>query len=136
MSGIQVKGANEVIQNLSHYEDAVVRNLVTIAQVSQAKVINVAKSLVPVGPTGNLRNSIQPGRITIDKEGVTADVEARMFYASFVEYGTGPFTTWPDGPRSNRPWGMRPRPYLLPALAMVAPEYKKRITWALREVKI
>ena len=73
--------------------------------------------------TGNLRSSI-----TSEVEGNTATIGTNVEYAPYVEFGTGLFAKNGDG-RQDVPWvyrddegnyhstsGMKPQPYLLPAL--------------------
>jgi HK97 gp10 family phage protein len=84
-------------------------------------VAEEAKALCPVGPTGDLRNSIS---FRVDAVGSTIQgtVYAGMFYAGYVEFGTGrrgaasagagpyPYkASWP---------GMVAQPFLRPALDM------------------
>lgn len=72
--------------------------------------------------TGELRNSIAS-----KVDGLTGTVYTPLFYAPYVEYGTGLFST--KGGRTDVPWyyqddkgewhstsGMPPQPYLIPAL--------------------
>lgn len=74
---------------------------------------------------GTLRNSI-----TSKVEGLTGMVYTPLFYAPYVEYGTGLFSNHPQGGRKNVPWiyydeklneyiatsGQHPQPYMRPAL--------------------
>jgi HK97 gp10 family phage protein len=115
MMTMEIKGANEVIANLSHFSDGVSKKLVVACQMSQAQVVSFARLLCPVR-TGNLRNSIQPGAVEISDTEVSADVEARMEYASFVEYGTR---------------RMRAQPYLTPALLSNIPKFRENVQKAL-----
>src|SRR5258706_10092010 len=85
-----VKGTEQVIKNLSHIEKSIVQEIVYGAQAVQAKLINDARANVPVGVTGALSASIQPGAIIVTDDNVEAFVEANVDYASFLEFGTRP----------------------------------------------
>lgn len=84
-------------------------------------VENEAKQRCPVG-TGDLRNSI-----THEVEGNEGVVGTNVFYAPYVEYGTGIFSS--EGNGRQTPWsyqdakgewhttvGQKPQPFLNPAL--------------------
>jgi HK97 gp10 family phage protein len=74
---------------------------------------------------GELRRSI-----TSKVEGFTGMVYSPLFYAPYVEYGTGIFSDHPMGGRKDVPWiyfdekeqeyfatkGQKPQPYMRPAL--------------------
>lgn len=92
-----------------------------------AIVERAAKQNAPKG-TGELRNSIT-SEVVIDDEGnVSGLVFTPLEYAPYVEYGTGLFAEEGNG-RKDVPWnyrddegnwhstsGMKPRPFLRPAL--------------------
>lgn len=84
------KNVEQVIRNLSAIEKGIVREMVYGAQAVQAKTINDARALCPVGVTSALAQSIQPGPITVTDDNIEAIVEANMNYASYVESGTQP----------------------------------------------
>jgi len=83
-------GIQQVIRNLSTLEKNLVQEFVYATQAVQANLINDARALCPVGVTGTLAQSIQPGPITITNDNVEGIVEANADYASFVEFGTAP----------------------------------------------
>lgn len=85
----QIRGAQQVIKNLSRIKIAIVTEIVAGAQAVQAKVINDARGLCPVF-NGTLSQSIQPGEIIVTDANVTAEIRAEASYASFVEFGTRP----------------------------------------------
>jgi len=87
---VSTKGTEQVILNLSKIERVIVQEIVYGAQAVQAQLINDARATVPVGVTGALQASIQPGPITITDDNVEAIVEANADYASFLEFGTRP----------------------------------------------
>lgn len=91
-----------------------------------ALVEGEAKKNAPKG-TGELRNSIQ-SRVETDGSDIVGVVFTPLEYAPYVEYGTGLFAE--EGGRKDVPWsyqddegewhstrGMKPHPYLRPALA-------------------
>lgn len=92
-----------------------------------ALVEKAAKENAPKG-TGELRRSIS-SRVETDEDGnVTGYVFSPLEYAPYVEYGTGLFAEDGNG-RKDVPWnyqddkgewhstsGMKPHPYLRPAL--------------------
>ena len=84
-----------------------------------------AKQLAPKG-TGELRRSIT-SRIEVNGDEVVGVVFTPLEYAPYVEFGTGLFAE--EGGRKDVPWhyqddegnwhttsGMKPQPYLRPAL--------------------
>lgn len=84
-------------------------------------VENEAKLTCPV------KNNQLRASITHEVEGTTGVIGTNLVYAPFVEYGTGIYAAKGDG--SNTPWsyqdaegnwyttvGMRPQPFLEPAL--------------------
>lgn len=98
-------------------------------------VENAAKEKAPVA-SGELRNSI-----THSVSGDVGEVGTNLFYAPYVEYGTGIFSSQGNG-RKDVPWvycdaagnwhstsGRKPRPFLIPAFE----ENKGRIYQILEE---
>ncbi|KGE20626.1 hypothetical protein PWYN_03010 [Paenibacillus wynnii] len=85
-----------------------------------------AKRLAPVGDTGHLRARI--GRKVIDRGNeIVCEVGTNVHYAPYVELGTGIHAS--NGQGRQTPWrfklpngkwvttqGMKPQPFLLPAL--------------------
>jgi len=90
-----------------------------------------AKDLCPVD-TGNLRNSITH---TTENNSRTVVIGSAVEYAPYVELGTGVYAEGGGGRQT--PWtyhdkkgwhttiGMRPRPYLRPAIENHKDEYKE-----------
>lgn len=90
--------------------------------------------------SGELRRSISH-RV----EGLTGSVFSSLFYAPYVEWGTGIYSEHPQGGRKDVPWayfdektkelvftyGQRPKPYLRPTLQELTEQIKQDI---LREV--
>jgi HK97 gp10 family phage protein len=116
---VDVKGLTELLEELDGIADPV--NMEAALQKACALVERAAKEKAPKG-TGELRRSIT-SRIEGDKGIVFTPLE----YAPYVEYGTGLFAEG-EG-RADVPWsyqdeegnwhttsGMKPQPYLRPAL--------------------
>ncbi len=88
------------------------------AEIIGGKAESYAKMLCPVD-TGNLRNSITH---TTEDDGHTVVIGSTVYYAPFVELGTGRNAEGANG-RGTRE-GMKPRPYLRPAIEDHREEYK------------
>jgi HK97 gp10 family phage protein len=102
-----------------------------------ALVERAAKQKAPKG-NGELRRSITSKVIT-DIDGVKGVVYTPLLYAPYVEFGTGLFAE--EGGRKDVPWhyqddegnwhstsGMKPQPYLRPALYENREEVKRILT--------
>ena len=112
MSGVLL-GREVLVKNLSSFSTGFIAALTEAVEMTQANVSNFAKQNHPyIDRTGQLTNSIQPGRVLISKDDLTGEVLADKDYASFVELGTS---------RS------RPFPFLYPALAQAAPFFRRVI---------
>ena len=120
---IKLEGMEAVIENLESVIDA--DKLAAAIGRACALVERSAKQKAPKG-TGELRRSITS---KVDKEGndVIGIVFTPLEYAPYVEFGTGLFAE--EGGRKDVPWnyqddegewhstsGMKPRPYMRPAL--------------------
>lgn len=121
---ISFEGIEEIEKLLNNLADAT--GITAAIQESCAIVERDAKENAPKG-NGDLRRSI-----TSRVENVNGDIQGVVFtpleYAPYVEYGTGLFAANGDG-RQDVPWsykddegnwhstsGMKPQPYLNPAL--------------------
>ncbi len=110
---IEISGMDELVRNLSNYSKKAIEGVVRAAQISQALVVNDARSDHPyIDRTGNLTNSIQAGAVEVSDNKVEAEVQARMEYASFVEYGTS---------------RARAYPFLVPALLRQMENFRRSI---------
>lgn len=119
---MQLLGADQLVRNLTKYADRVLEGVVRASQIAQALVVNDARSDHPyVDRTQNLTNSIQPGQVEVTDKDVTAYVEARMAYASFVEFGTS---------------RARAYPFLTPAMLRNAANYRRAIQKEVQAVKL
>ena len=120
---ITVEGAEELIAKLDGLLDA--NKLMAAMGKACALVERAAKQKAPKG-TGELRRSIT-SRIENEGGNPVGVVFTPLEYAPYVEYGTGLFAE--NGGRTDVPWsykddegewhttsGMKPRPYMRPAL--------------------
>lgn len=102
---------------------------------------NRSKQLTPVDE-GHLRNSI--GTLFED-DGLTGMWGTNLFYAPYVEFGTGVFAV--NGAGRQTPWvyfserlgrfvrttGSRPQPFILPSFNQTAPEFRNAVLDVLKE---
>jgi HK97 gp10 family phage protein len=121
----EIKGLDAVLNKID--KTVGVEKIESNVQKACAIVERAAKENAPKG-TGELRRSIA-SRVETDSEGnVTGLVFSPLEYAPYVEYGTGLFAEEGNG-RKDVPWhyqddkgewhstsGMKPRPFLRPAL--------------------
>ena len=123
MSNISLEGLEEVLEGLNKLKD--VTSYERALKKACMLVERSAKQKAPKG-TGELRNSIT-SRIDTDGDEIKGVVFTPLEYAPYVEYGTGLFAE--NGGRVDVPWnyqdekgewhstsGMRPRPFMRPAL--------------------
>lgn len=116
---VEIEGADKIIARLDEFVSE--EKLRQALGKACALVEGAAMEKAPKG-TGELRRSIKS---TV--EGETGIVFTPLFYAPYVEYGTGLFAE--DGGRQDVPWhyqddegewhttsGMHPRPFMRPAL--------------------
>lgn len=93
---VEIKGMDQLVRNLSRYPDELLKGVVAAVQMTQAMIVNDARAdHAYTDRTGNLTNSIMPGEVEITDEEVTGYVEARMQYATFVEFGTSRAKAYP-----------------------------------------
>jgi len=137
---IQVEGADALIERLESMvdEDTIRRALGRVC----ALVERSAKQKAPKG-TGELRRSIS-SEIRQDGEGLTGVVFTPLYYAPYIEFGTGLFAE--EGGRQDVPWcyqddegewhstsGQHPRPYMRPALNENREQIKRILKEAITE---
>ncbi len=119
---IEIKGLPQLVKNLSKYSDQVLQGVVAACQITQALIVNDARADHPYKDrTGNLTNSIQAGDVVIDDKEVTAYVEARMQYASFVEFGTSRAQAYP---------------FLTPAMLRQAANFRKTVAQQMAKIRL
>lgn len=133
---IKFEGLDEVLDSLEELGD--MKDLAAAMGRACAKVEADAKKKAPKG-AGDLRRSIT-SKVETNSGDIVGVVYTPLEYAPYVEYGTGLFAE--EGGRQDVPWsyqddegnwhstrGMKPQPYLRPALN----ENKKQIIEILEE---
>lgn len=119
---VEIKGMDQLVRNLSRYPNELLKGVVAAVQITQARIVNDARADHPyVDRTGNLTNSIMPGEVDITDDEVTAYVEARMQYASFVEFGTSRAKAYP---------------FLTPAMLRNAKTFRDSVARQVQAVKL
>ena len=108
--------------NLGGVKSLTDRKLRIAAEIIGGKAESYAKMLCPVD-TGNLRNSITH---TTEDEGHTVVIGTTVYYAPFVELGTGRNAEGANGHGTRE--GMKPRPYLRPAIE----DHKQEYQWIIQ----
>lgn len=121
--GVEFKGLDGLTERLEHIakgEAISKEGLVNACMLVEREARQTAPKV-----DGALRRSI-----TSKVEGLTGMVYTPLFYAPYVEYGTGIFSDHPMGGRKDVPWiyfdekkqeyvatnGQKPQPYMRPAL--------------------
>ena len=130
---VKFEGLDEVLTSLEG--EALTSNLKAALQKSCALVERTAKQKAPKG-TGELRRSITSKIETEGNGNLIGVVYTPLEYAPYVEFGTGLFAE--DGGRKDVPWnyqddegewhstsGMKPHPYMRPALNENREEIKR-----------
>lgn len=133
---VRIEGLDEVLDALNELED--VDAIKGALGTACALVERAAKEKAPKG-TGELRRSIT-SKVEADDDGYKGVVYTPLFYAPYVEFGTGLFAE--EGGRSDVPWhykddkgewhstsGQHPQPFMRPALN----ENREQITRILKE---
>lgn len=131
---VKVEGMEEVLENLDGLID--VNKLAAAIGRACALVERSAKQKAPKG-TGELRRSIT-SKVERDGKDAIGTVFTPLEYAPYVEFGTGLFAE--EGGRTDVPWcyqddegewhstsGMKPHPYMRPALNENREEIKRII---------
>lgn len=144
-----IKGADQVIRNLSRIKKETFQRIVSAAQFTQAKVVNDARAAAPVFLT-TLRQSIVPGDIEVSDTNVTAKVVANVEYAAAVEFGSRPHFPPVDAlkdwaarklgdeslafvvARGISQKGTPPKPFLGPAVIKNAATFRREIARAIK----
>lgn len=80
----QVKGLNKIFVKINNYTDKKLKRIQIAIMQTQSAVVKDARRIVPV-ITGNLQNSIAPGRVNVTSDEISGEVNANMIYASSVE---------------------------------------------------
>ena len=129
--GVNLTGIDSLKNTIQKLDEKLKKEVSNEINASSLKIQSDAKKLVPVN-MGYLRNSI-----VLDGElgGLTYNVEARMPYAAYVEFGTGGKVSIPSGYEeyaalfkgTRKVAGMRSQPYLIPSFEMEKPKLIKRL---------
>lgn len=132
MSDIKIEGLEDIIDSLESIADE--EALKQALGRACALVERSAKQKAPKG-TGELRRSIT-SQVETDGEDLVGVVFTPLLYAPYVEFGTGLFAE--SGGRQDVPWnyqddegewhstsGMKPQPYMRPALNENREEIKR-----------
>jgi HK97 gp10 family phage protein len=129
---IRLEGMEEILNML---DDAVSPEKVKAAM--NKAVLLVERSAKQKAPKGNgeLRRSIT-SKVENDADGIKGVIYTPLLYAPYVEFGTGLFAE--EGGRQDVPWcykddegnwhstsGMKPQPYMRPALNENREEIKR-----------
>ena len=129
--GVNLTGIDSLKNTIQKLDEKLTKEVSNEINASSLKIQSDAKKLVPVD-MGYLRNSI-----VLDGElgSLTYNVEARMPYAAYVEFGTGGKVSIPTGYEeyaalfkgTRKVAGMRSQPYLIPSFEMEKPKLIKRL---------
>ena len=129
--GVNLTGIDSLQGAIKKLDEKLTKEVSNEINASSLKIQSDAKKLAPVD-MGYLRNSI-----VLDGElgSLTYNVEARMPYAAYVEFGTGGKVSIPFGYEeyaalfkgTRKVVGMRAQPYLIPSFEMEKPKLIKRL---------
>ena len=129
--GVNLTGIDSLKNTIQKLDEKLTKEVSNEINASSLKIQSDAKKLAPVD-MGYLRNSI-----VLDGElgSLTYNVEARMPYAAYVEFGTGGKVSIPSGYEeyaalfkgTRKVEGMRSQPYLIPSFEMEKPKLIKRL---------
>lgn len=129
--GVNLTGIDSLKNTIQKLDEKLTKEVSNEINASSLKIQSDAKKLAPVD-MGYLRNSI-----VLDGElgSLTYNVEARMPYAAYVEFGTGGKVSIPSGYEeyaalfkgTRKVAGMRSQPYLIPSFEMEKPKLIKRL---------
>lgn len=129
--GVNLTGIDSLQGAIKKLDEKLTKEVSNEINASSLKIQSDAKKLAPVD-MGYLRNSI-----VLDGElgSLTYNVEARMPYAAYVEFGTGGKVSIPSGYEeyaalfkgTKKVVGMRAQPYLIPSFEMEKPKLIKRL---------
>jgi HK97 gp10 family phage protein len=120
---IDIDGQAECIANLTNYLERKRVGIADAIEDGAGSILQRARSLAPVD-TGKLRSSLDLN-LSLSHDHYEAEVGTNLYYAIYMEYGTGIYSTKGSGRKvpwmyysDGRWWwtrGNRPKPYLTPA---------------------
>jgi HK97 gp10 family phage protein len=128
---VEVIGVKQVSKMLQQSQEEIRQKVIQQLNKSALKIVADAKKAAPVD-SGRLRGSL--AILARYNDGLTLDVGTNVFYAPYVEYGTGIYAAG-DEPGRQTPWtyyspqlkryvttqGMHARPFLFPAFERERP---------------
>jgi HK97 gp10 family phage protein len=133
---IRVRGVQETIRKLKEFGQQGETRIDQVSGVAANEIATKAAILAP-GNFGTLRQSINANKISSGRWKVSVNV----FYAAYVEFGTGTFvevaSEWRDIAWAyyvNGKGYMRPQPYLYPAYVSGIRQYKIDLNDALNDL--
>ena len=129
--GVNLTGIDSLQGAIKKLDEKLTKEVSNEINASSLKIQSDAKKLAPVD-MGYLRNSIV---LNGEIGSLTYNVEARMPYAAYVEFGTGGKVSIPTGYEeyaalfkgTRKVVGMRAQPYLIPSFEMEKPKLIKRL---------
>ena len=129
--GVNLTGIDSLQGAIKKLDEKLTKEVSNEINASSLKIQSDAKKLAPVD-MGYLRNSIV---LNGEIGSLTYNVEARMPYAAYVEFGTGGKVSIPSGYEeyaalfkgTKKVVGMRAQPYLIPSFEMEKPKLIKRL---------
>lgn len=129
--GVNLTGIDSLQGAIKKLDEKLTKEVSNEINASSLKIQSDAKKLAPVD-MGYLRNSIV---LNGEIGSLTYNVEARMPYAAYVEFGTGGKVSIPSGYEeyaalfkgTRKVVGMRAQPYLIPSFEMEKPKLIKRL---------
>lgn len=121
MKEVKIEGGEDLVRAVKRYGQNCIEEVKAITDIVQKRIVNDARSNHPyTDRTTNLTQSIQQGPVEVSDKKISGVVEARMEYASFVEFGTS---------RS------KPYPFMLPALLQNLPTFRASIQAAIKRAR-
>jgi HK97 gp10 family phage protein len=139
---MDITGIRRAIRDISAFDASTRVKVKDIINESALNIQKDAKQRCPVD-TGRLRSSItiQP----VGNGGMTLRIGTKVFYAPYVEWGTGKFANHPTKSGRGTPWvypaskggretgemvfthGSKPHPFLFPAFEQEKPDFIRKI---------
>lgn len=137
MADITIEGLTSLLAKLDSLGGNIEKALTDGIDKSARRVKRAAKLLTPVD-TGRLRNSIQH-KTTRESGKIEGRVSTNVEYAAYIEFGTGQRGSdaqmfRPVGISYRHDWkGMKPQPFLFPALTSSENAIKKDVISAVKK---
>lgn len=135
---IDIKGINKTIRKMSLKSDEMKKEFNKIAKNTARKVERRAKSNAPVGPTGNLKQSIRHRKVR-RSDGPAYTVFPRSsgrykgYHRHWIEYGTDRRKNTGRKYKGRRVGKIKSNPFMQPAERSVQGEYIRSVKEVVRE---